>query len=351
MTLRLIDANLDRLGEGLRVLEDVARFHLDDGPLSERLKNLRHEMVTVSPALKENLLASRNSESDVGRQRIAPTGSERRKVVDLVTANAKRAQESLRVLEECAKLPEMPPELQKREFERARFDLYHIEKELSLKLSRKDTQAQIAGLHVIIDVQSMAGRQAIDIARQAIAGGANVLQFRDKISDKSDIVSVAREIREICAQADVLFLINDHVDVAMAVDADGVHLGPHDLPVKTARALLPPHKIIGCSARTVEKALKAQNDNADYVGVGSVYATATKPNAPVIGPEGLRSIKGAVSLPVVAIGGINAHNVSQVMETGADGVAVISAVMTSNIAASTQELIAAISERKANEPN
>jgi len=149
MTLRLIDANLDRLGEGLRVLEDVARFHLDDGPLSERLKNLRHEMVTVSPALKENLLASRNSESDVGRQRIA----------------AKRAQESLRVLEECAKLPEMPPELQKREFERARFDLYHIEKELSLKLSRKDTQAQIAGLHVIIDVQSMAGRQAIDIAR------------------------------------------------------------------------------------------------------------------------------------------------------------------------------------------
>jgi len=99
----------------------------------------------------------------------AVRGLPRRKVVDLVTANAKRAQESLRVLEECAKLPEMPPELQKREFERARFDLYHIEKELSLKLSRKDTQAQIAGLHVIIDVQSMAGRQAIDIARQRLA--------------------------------------------------------------------------------------------------------------------------------------------------------------------------------------
>ena len=87
--MRMIDANLDRLGEGLRVLEDIARFHLDDGPLSEKLKNLRHEMVTVSPALKENLLASRNSDADVGRQRIAPTGSERRQIADLATANAK----------------------------------------------------------------------------------------------------------------------------------------------------------------------------------------------------------------------------------------------------------------------
>ena len=133
--LRLVDANLDRLGEGLRVLEDVARFVLDDSELSGKLKNMRHDLVKVSPELKNTLLATRDSEGDVGRERLPDAGSPRNDVVALVAANSRRAQESLRVLEESVKLPEMPQELRSKAFEKARYSLYAIEKEMILKLA------------------------------------------------------------------------------------------------------------------------------------------------------------------------------------------------------------------------
>ena len=140
--LRLIDANLDRLGEGVRVLEDIARFVLDDSKMSGQLKNVRHDLVKVSPELKNRLLASRDSVADVGRERVPVSGSPRNDVVALVTANAKRAQESLRVLEESVKLPDMPPELKSKGFEKARFTLYTIEKEMTLKLAERTQNEQ-----------------------------------------------------------------------------------------------------------------------------------------------------------------------------------------------------------------
>ncbi|MBT9149467.1 MAG: Thiamine-phosphate synthase [Dehalococcoidia bacterium] len=348
--LRIIDANLDRLGEGLRVLEDIARFVLEDIRITEKLRRMRHELIAIDPALKSRLLAARDSVGDVGRG--GAGGGDRKRLIDVVTANAKRAQESLRVLEELAKLPQVPAELRERRFEEARFTLYEIERELALRLARQDRRNRVAGLYVIIDAQTLgasresrvqsreSGREGnsslqppasslseAEAARQVIQGGARVIQLRDKHRSKRELIPLTRELRQICAEAGVLFIVNDYVDLALATDADGVHLGQNDLPVPLAREILPLDKIIGCSARTVELALKAQEEGADYIGVGSIYSSPTKPSAEVIGLGRLRDIRNAVSLPVVALGGVNESNVGEVLEAGADSVAVIDAVL------------------------
>jgi thiamine-phosphate pyrophosphorylase len=347
---RIIDANLDRLGEALRVLEDIARFILDDAHLSEKLKNIRHDLIPVDPSTKNKLLAARDTEGDVGHERAAISGSARQSVSDLVTANAKRAEESLRVLEEFAKLPETPAELKGRRFEQARFTLYGIEREITLRLARWDKRERITGLYAIIDAQTLAGRiSEAEAARQIIRGGAKVIQLRDKRRSKGELVPIAQELRQICAQAEVLFLINDYVDLALATDADGVHLGQSDLPVCLARRVLPLDKIIGCSVRTVEQAQKAQDEGADYIGVGAIYPSPTKPDAGVIGIEGLRKIRDAILLPIVALGGIKPSNVDEVLEAGANSIAAISAVLSDKIEASTRRLAAKIAGRKANE--
>lgn len=343
--LRLMDVNLDRLSEGLRVLEDVARFVLNDAPITERLKRLRHEMIPSDPALERRLLAARNSESDIGRQSPVP-GIERRGLEDLVMANARRAQESLRVLEEFSKLPDIPLEIAGRDFERARFDLYEIERELVFRLLRNAKQESIRGLYVIIDAETLVGRLTpVEAARQAIAGGAEILQYRDKIHARREMVSIARELRDACARSGVLFLVNDWADIALAVEADGVHLGQEDLPVGAVRKMLPPGMIIGCSVRTIPQAQEAEAEGADYLGVGSIYSSPTKPGAEVIGLAGLRAVKGAASVPVVAIGGITERNVREVIGVGADAVAVIGAVLKAADLAGAVRRLKAMVER------
>lgn len=343
--LRLIDANLDRLAEGLRVLEDTARFVLGDVQITETLKRMRHDLTTTDPAFRNTLLASRNSLADVGRES-AVANIPRTHLGDLVTANARRAQESLRVLEEYSKLSQIPEGLAERDFETARFALYTIEKELSLRLIRHEKRERITGLYVILDVQSLEGRSEVEVARRVIQGGARAIQLRDKHRDKRELIAVSQEIKQICAKADVLFLVNDHIDVAVASDADGVHLGLNDAPVALAREMMALDKIVGCSARTVAQALSAQESGADYVGVGAMYPSPTKSDAEVVGPDRLREMRGRISIPIVAIGGINQTNLSEVLESGADSAAVISAVLnTDDILASTKQLCAKFERR------
>jgi len=336
--LRLIDANLDRLGEGLRVLEDVARFLLNDLEITEELKALRHKMVISDSDIRSRLLVSRDSGNDAMKGRVE---GKRGNVIDLVTANAKRAQEALRVLEEFAKLPQIPLKVRQKDFAQARFTLYEIEKELTLKLQRQDKRERIAGLYVIIDTETLGGRGEVEAARQAIQGGAKIIQFRDKHRGKRDLFPIAQELKGICTETTTLFILNDYLDLTLATNADGVHLGQGDLPIHLVREILPPDKIIGCSVRTVEQTLQAQEEGTDYIGVGSIYPSPTKPDAEVIGLERLREIKNAISLPVVALGGINESNVEEVVKAGADAVAVISAVLnTEDVATSARRLAA-----------
>ncbi len=321
--LRLIDANLNRMSEGLRTLEDVARFLLSDAALSAKLKSLRHGLTVEDASLKRNLLSARDSADDVGAFAEADSETQRQDLPSIVTANARRVEESLRVLEEFAKLPEIM--LESARFKQARFALYEIERELTAKILRR--QKRIAGLYVIIDPEALRGRGEVEIAQKAISGGAKAIQLRDKNRSKGEILSKARELKAICAQSEVLFIVNDYLDIAIASGADGLHLGQEDLPVSTARQLLPIDGIIGCSTKTIAAALQAQTDGADYIAVGSMYPTASKTDTHVVGLETLRQIRESISIPIVAIGGIDAKNAGEVMAAGADSVAVISAVL------------------------
>jgi thiamine-phosphate pyrophosphorylase len=182
------------------------------------------------------------------------------------------------------------------------------------------------GLYVIIDPEVAGDRSEEEIARQAIDGGARLVQLRDKQREKGLQLPVAQRLREICARADVPLIINDHLDLALAVEADGVHVGQKDLPVSIVRRLMP-EAIIGCSANNIEEALRAQADGASYVSVGRLFPTGSKADTRPATPDTLRAVKEAVDIPVAAIGGINEENIDAVLEAGADLVAVIGAVV------------------------
>jgi thiamine-phosphate pyrophosphorylase len=169
-------------------------------------------------------------------------------------------------------------------------------------------------------------RTTPEIVRAAVAGGVDTVQLREKHANDRDRLRIAREVREVTREAGVTFLVNDRVDLAQAVDADGVHLGDDDLPVPVARELLGPDAVVGRSVSTVAGAREAVEAGADYLGVGAVYPTSTKQMAESIGPERVRAVVDAVDVPVVGIGGVTPENAHEVVEAGADGVAVVSAI-------------------------
>ena len=187
-------------------------------------------------------------------------------------------------------------------------------------------RASVRGLYVIIDPQATRGRDAVEVARLALEGGASVLQWRDKLRDKGEQLADARTIAELCSQHGALFVVNDHADLAIACSADGVHLGQKDLPPQTVRSFMPAGSIIGTSTNDVDEALHAQEAGADYVAVGSIFPTGSKETTRPASPERLRQVKEAIRVPAVAIGGITEDNVDQVLAAGADAVAVIRAV-------------------------
>ena len=338
--LRIIDANLNRAGEGLHLLEDVARLMLNDGGLTQQLKAIRHELLRGDQALNQQLIQSRDSEGDVGVEIEAPGEAKERELPITVVANSRRVQESLRILEELAKVPGTTPKLNPDKFKQARFALYTIEQKLLSKLLRQDKARQLTGLYAVVDSDALGNRRHIEVAEELIRGGAKIIQFRDKSRDKSERLSITQGLKDLCSRCGVLFIVNDYIGLALATDADGLHLGQKDLPVSVARRLLPIDKIIGCSVNTVGQALAAQSSGADYIAVGSIYPTSSKEKAVVIGLEGLRQIRQAVSLPLVAIGGINKDNAAEVLAAGADAVAVISAILKAeDIKEATRQII------------
>jgi len=181
---------------------------------------------------------------------------------------------------------------------------------------------------VIIDPDACRGRDAVDVARLALEGGAAVVQWRDKRREKGDQLAEVRAIRDLCRRHDALFIVNDHVDLALAAGADGVHLGQHDLPVEVVRPLVPEGFLIGVSTNNADEARAAEAGGASYVAVGAVFPTASKEpeRTRAASPERVREVTSAVRVPVVAIGGIDASNVGQVIDAGADAAAVLSAV-------------------------
>jgi thiamine-phosphate pyrophosphorylase len=245
----------------------------------------------------------------------------------VLVANARRVQESLRTLEELAKVPSVVPQMDSEKFKHARFNLYTIEQKMLSTLLHQDKLTRLSGLYVIMDMQMLKGREPIEVARQVISGGARIIQLRDKLHEEKELLPMAQQLKNLCAERNVLFIVNDYLNLALETDADGLHTGQGDIPVRGARKILPMDKILGTSARTVEQATAAQSEGADYLGIGAMYPTSTKETAEVVGLERLRQIRQAVPLPLVAIGGITGDNAAEIIAAGADSVAVISAVL------------------------
>ena len=187
------------------------------------------------------------------------------------------------------------------------------------------------GVYLVTDERLSKGRATAEIVRAAIRGGVDAVQLRGKDLPIREQLAIGRALRTITREAGVLFIVNDRLDLALALDADGVHVGQDDLPADVVRRLVGPEWIVGVSAATIAEARAARDDGADYIGVGPIWGTATKLDAGVaVGPGLIATLKAAVELPMVGIGGIGAGNAAQVIAAGGDGVAVVSAIMSAD---------------------
>ena len=205
-------------------------------------------------------------------------------------------------------------------------------------------------LYLVTDRSLAHGRSTVDIIRAAVAGGATCVQLREKHASTRDFLNEAKAVRALLAGSGVPLIINDRIDVALAVNAEGVHLGQTDMPIADARRIVGKSMLIGISAECVEDALRAEAEGADYVGISPVFATPTKTDtAPALGLSGVAAIRARVSLPLVGIGGIGPANAAEVIRAGCDGIAVVSAIVAApsprDAAAALKHLISHLVER------
>ncbi len=188
---------------------------------------------------------------------------------------------------------------------------------------------QIKGLYIILD-QQYATRDIISIAQDAIDAGVDVIQYREKGLPKKDALNIAEKLRKLTAGTGIPFIINDDPALALAVDADGVHLGQDDIPPHVARRILGEDKIIGLSTHSYQEAIEAGSSGINYIGFGPIFQSGTKMVAAPHGPEAITRVRNAITIPLIAIGGINEENITDVIRCGADGAAVISAILSSS---------------------
>ena len=312
---RILDANLDRAREGLRIIEEWCRLGLNHQPLAEECKQIRQELAQWH---SWELRQARDTPGDVGREISHPQEEVRESIEHLLQANLCRAQEALRVLEEYSKLyePNMATACKK-----LRYRVYTIES--SLLNNYRHQQLQNAPLYLVTSPEP----EILKIVEAALKGGLTLVQYRDKEGKDSDRLEKAHQLCQLCHRYNALFIVNDRVDIALAVDADGVHLGQHDAPVAFAREILGNHKIVGRSTTNKQELNKAIAEQADYVGVGPFYETPTKPGKAAAGKEYIDYVKAKCPVPWFAIGGIDLNNLNEVLTTGAQRVAVVRAIM------------------------
>ncbi|MFB2922685.1 thiamine phosphate synthase [Aerosakkonema funiforme] len=312
---RILDANLDRAREGLRIVEEWCRFGLDSSELAGECKQLRQE---IAKWHTQDLRAFRDTLGDVGTDLSHPQEEERAGIQQLLQANLCRIEEALRVLEEYGKLyhPEMGAA-----FKQMRYRIYLLESNL---LGYQRQQKLLRSHLYLVTSES---ENLFAVVEAALQGGLTLVQYRDKDADDDVRVEAAQKLRQLCRRYEALFIVNDRVDLALAVDADGVHLGQQDLPIAMARQLLGPHRIIGRSTTNPDEMRRAISEGADYIGVGPVYETPTKVGKAAAGLEYVRYAAQNASVPWFAIGGIDPTNLNDVLSAGAERIAAVRAIM------------------------
>lgn len=320
--MRLIDANANRAREALRVMEDGARFLLDDAPLAASIKSIRHDLAAVLRGIAPDCVLSRDTPGDVGTAISTEAEMRRATARDVVVAAGKRLSEALRSLEEYAKTMDGDAAAG---FESLRYRGYEAERAL---VSAMGHPARRQWTLCVIITESLCKRPWMEVVRQSIEGGADCIQLREKSLPDGELLARARMLVETCRPAGVSVIVNDRVDIALASGADGVHLGQEDLPAREARRMVGNRLLIGVSTANIEQAERARRDGADYCGVGPMFETTTKKKDVIAGPAYLRAyLAHEPQLPPhLAIGGITPGNVGELAAEGVKGVAVSSVV-------------------------
>jgi thiamine-phosphate pyrophosphorylase len=322
--LRIIDANLNRAREALRVMEEAARFILNDACLTEALKTLRHDLAAVLKTI-DALDANRDVRADVGTGIELESESQRCGAADVAVAAGKRLSEALRAMEEYAKTLPVPARQAAGRIESLRYRGYELDQRLVRGLGAG--RAQQWQLCVLISAALCPKGDWFKVATVAVEAGAPCVQLREKQIEARDFVERARRLVSLCRPRGVTVIVNDRPDVAILAEADGVHLGQSDVPCKEARRLVGRQLLIGVSTSCLEEAHRAVADGADYCGVGPMFNSMTKHKEVIVGETYLKVFAEAFAhVPHLAIGGIGPHNVSKLVAAGAQGVAVSSAI-------------------------
>ncbi|GAC1458792.1 MAG: thiamine phosphate synthase [Chamaesiphon sp.] len=312
---RILDANLDRAREGLRIVEEWCRFGLNSAPLAVECKEMRQELAAWHSS---EIRSSRDTPSDPGTDLTHPQEEHRSSIEDLLQANLCRVEEALRVLEEYGKLYNSGMSAALKQM---RYRVYILESNL---LAYRRHQQLLRSLLYLVTSPS---EQMFAVVEAALQAGLTLLQYRDKNADDSVRLSYAQKLRQMCHHYDALFIMNDRVDLAVAADADGVHLGQQDIPIALARQILGPQRLVGRSTTNPDEMQRAIAEGADYIGVGPVYETPTKLGKAAAGLDYIRYAAEHASIPWFAIGGIDMNNLNDVLKFGGERVAVVRAIM------------------------
>ncbi len=319
---RIVDANLNRARESLRILDDYCRFVLDDKLLTETVKDLRHRLSGATAKLPSSaLLAARDTPGDVGKGVTAAGEYSRESPAQVAAINLKRLQESLRSVEEYGKV--FGAEFAKL-VEQIRYDAYTLERAVVIGAS---VRSRLADAKVYVLLTAAQCKASLDwTIAEAAAGGADIIQLREKTLTDREFLERARNVRRWTHKAGVLFLVNDRPDIARLSEADGVHLGQTDVSFRDARRILGPDALIGISTHTLDQVRRAVFEGADYIGVGPTFPSKTKRFEQFPGVEFVRKVAAETSLPAFVLGGISAKTLPEAVAAGARRAAVSSFV-------------------------
>jgi thiamine-phosphate pyrophosphorylase len=373
--LRIIDANFNRSREGLRVMEEYARFCLADASLTERCKTLRHDLGNVICGLQLKLeaegavlgdrasaqgkacgsggrsaresredqnffIAARDTVGDVGTKISNESEYARRDALHVAIAAAKRLTESLRAIEEYGKIID---EDAGRRVEQLRYVAYEIERDLMMTASAKLRFSDVR-LYVLITEAFCAG-DWFDTARAVLDNGADCVQLREKSLTDAEMIKRATRLAELCRDSQKLLIVNDRPDIAAVCGAHGVHLGQDDMSVRSARRIMPAGAIVGLSTHTTAQVDAAIADTPDYIAVGPIFPSATKPQDNIAGIGTLIAASEQTALPLVAIGGLDAKTCGDALSSVGCCICVCSSVISqTNVANATRKIRSAIDE-------
>ena len=346
---RVLDVNFNRLREGLRVVEDYCRL-VCDNELALHIKDLRHRLrLLLDEKLLLSCLKERQAATDIGRLTFTDSEAERCDWQAILQANLKRAQEAARVIEECSKLLQKPQLSQG--IKALRFELYELERAIIGSRVAKVREwfglsdKKAAALYLVVDEDFYSGSDLITDLKAVLEVGVDFIQWRQKRGSDNVFLERAREIKALCRKFKTPFVVNDRPDIAILVEADALHLGQDDLPIAEARHLVGPEMPIGRSTHSLAQALKAEAEGADYLGFGPIFTTPSKAKPdPEVGITGLVEMLHQVSLPVVAIGGLDENNIAEVARSKVAAVAVIRAILKADRPAEKVSLLRSLTD-------